>query len=61
MCTQVEVNFLDYVVTPLWERLVEVVPELLPCYVQLRANRNRYNDIATALPSAPSLNSSPTS
>lgn len=30
MCARIETNFLDYVVTALWERLVEVLPELQP-------------------------------
>ncbi len=39
VCGQVECNFLDYVVSPLWERLGEVIPELRPCCAQLAANR----------------------
>lgn len=36
----------DYVVTALWERLVEVLPELAPRLEQLRINRRRYRSIA---------------
>ncbi|KXZ43213.1 hypothetical protein GPECTOR_97g751 [Gonium pectorale] len=46
MCARVELNFLDYVVTTLWERLVDVLPELEPQMHQLRVNRARYRIIA---------------
>ncbi|GLC43173.1 hypothetical protein PLESTB_000855000 [Pleodorina starrii] len=46
MCARVELNFLDYVVTTLWERLVDVLPELGPQLAQLRVNRTRYRRIA---------------
>lgn len=45
--SQVEANFLDYVVTPLWERLVEVLPELAPCLTTLTANRQLYGELAS--------------
>jgi hypothetical protein len=38
-CVQIEVNFLDYVVAPLWQRLVEVAPELELAYRRLQDNR----------------------
>ncbi|KAG2484698.1 hypothetical protein HYH03_016527 [Edaphochlamys debaryana] len=46
MCARVELNFLDYVVTTLWERLVDVLPELAPRLQQLKVNRTRYRRIA---------------
>ncbi|GIL46507.1 hypothetical protein Vafri_3502 [Volvox africanus] len=46
MCARVELNFLDYVVSTLWERLVDVLPELAPQMAQLRINRTRYRRIA---------------
>ncbi|GIM17067.1 hypothetical protein Vretimale_19613 [Volvox reticuliferus] len=46
MCARVELNFLDYVVSTLWERLVDVLPELGPQMAQLRVNRARYRRIA---------------
>jgi len=45
-CSQVELNFLDYVVMPLWERLAEVLPDLQPCWATLAANRARYGELA---------------
>ena len=46
MCAQMEVNFLDYVVSPLWERLTEVVPELKPALENLLGNRKAYHKLA---------------
>ncbi|PNW74351.1 hypothetical protein CHLRE_13g605100v5 [Chlamydomonas reinhardtii] len=46
MCARVELNFLDYVVMSLWERLVDVLPELEPQLGLLRVNRARYRKIA---------------
>ncbi|KAG2432321.1 hypothetical protein HYH02_013041 [Chlamydomonas schloesseri] len=46
MCARVELNFLDYVVLSLWERLVDVLPELGPQLALLRVNRARYRKIA---------------
>ncbi|KAG2427309.1 hypothetical protein HXX76_012504 [Chlamydomonas incerta] len=46
MCARVELNFLDYVVMSLWERLVDVLPELEPQLALLRVNRARYRKIA---------------
>lgn len=43
-----ECNFLDYVVLPLWERLVEVIPELQGCMEQIQYNRQAYETIRTA-------------
>ena len=41
-CSEVEVNFLDLIVVPLWERLVEVLPEMEPQFLRLLDNRARY-------------------
>ena len=46
MCAQMEVNFLDYVVFPLWERLTEVMPELKPALDNLISNRKSYHKLA---------------
>ena len=45
---QMEINFLDYVVRPLWEQLVEVVPELRPQLETIAANREQYARLAAA-------------
>lgn len=37
-----EVNFLDYVVKPLWEQLAQVVPELQPQLDMISCNRDEY-------------------
>ena len=37
-----EVNFLDYVVKPLWEQLAQVVPELQPQLDTITCNREEY-------------------
>lgn len=47
MCAQMEVNFLNYVVQPLWERLVDVLPELKPAMDNLVSNREKYTKLVT--------------
>lgn len=42
---QMEVNFLDYVVKPLWERVSEVLPEVQPAYQTILLNREEYSRI----------------
>ncbi|KAL6754890.1 hypothetical protein V8C86DRAFT_3100054 [Haematococcus lacustris] len=46
MCAQVEVNFLCFIVEPLWERLAEVLPELAPRYSQLQTCKECYTLLA---------------
>lgn len=43
---QAELNFLDYVVSALWERLAEVLPNLSRCWETLKANRARYAEVS---------------
>ncbi|GAX82496.1 hypothetical protein CEUSTIGMA_g9923.t1 [Chlamydomonas eustigma] len=47
MCAQMEVNFLDYVVQPLWEQLVQVIPELRPQLEMIAINREKYVKLAS--------------
>jgi hypothetical protein len=39
VCAKMEVNFIDYIVMPLWSRLQEVFPELQPCLANIHSNR----------------------
>jgi hypothetical protein len=39
VCAKMEVNFIDYIVLPLWSRLQEVFPELEPCLDNIHSNR----------------------
>ena len=46
MQCSLEINFIDCVVTPLWERMVANFPSLEPCIRQLRANRAAYSALS---------------
>uniref|UniRef100_A0A7S3R908 PDEase domain-containing protein n=2 Tax=Dunaliella tertiolecta TaxID=3047 RepID=A0A7S3R908_DUNTE len=50
MCAQVELNFLDYVVSPLWTRLAEVMPVFTEQLNQLKSNRRHYEELANLEP-----------
>jgi hypothetical protein len=39
VCAKMEVNFIDYIVLPLWTRLQEVFPELETCITNIHTNR----------------------
>ena len=43
---QLEINFIDCVVTPLWEHMAHCFPALQPCMERLRANRAAYAALA---------------
>ena len=43
---QLEINFIDCVVTPLWEHCAHCFPALQPCMERLRANRAAYAALA---------------
>eukprot|EP00798_Chlamydomonas_sp_ICE-L_P016594 gene16594-22832_t len=49
-CAQVELNFLDYIVAPLWEQLAEVLLDAAPQYKRLGANRLKYSALASGKP-----------
>ncbi|KAG1667446.1 hypothetical protein FOA52_012201 [Chlamydomonas sp. UWO 241] len=42
LANQAELNFLDYIVRPLWERMAEVLPELQPAFDCILVNRETY-------------------
>ena len=44
---QLEINFIDCVVTPLWEHCAHCFPALHPCMERVRANRAAYAALAT--------------
>ncbi len=44
---QLEINFIDCVVTPLWEHCAHCFPALQPCTERVRANRAAYAALAT--------------
>ena len=44
---QLEINFIDCVVTPLWEHCAHCFPALHPCMERVRANRAAYSALAT--------------
>ncbi len=44
---QLEINFIDCVVTPLWEHCAHCFPALQPCMERVRANRAAYAALAT--------------
>ena len=44
---QLEINFIDCVVTPLWEHCAHCFPALQPCMERVRANRAAYSALAT--------------
>ncbi|MEW5299350.1 MAG: hypothetical protein WDW36_002376 [Sanguina aurantia] len=46
MCARLEISFLDYIVLPLYQRLVEVLPSLSPRMDTLKRNKARYTAIA---------------
>lgn len=41
-----QVNFIDFVVSPLWTRIVDQLPGLQPCVTCLLDNRKRYSELA---------------
>ena len=43
---QLEINFIDCVVTPLWEHCAHCFPALQPCMERVRANRAAYAALA---------------
>ena len=43
-----EVNFLDYVVKPLWEQLAHLIPDLTPQLDMISCNREEYVRLAAA-------------
>lgn len=43
---QLEINFIDCVVTPLWEHCSHCFPALQPCMERVRANRAAYAALA---------------
>lgn len=43
---QLEINFIDCVVTPLWEHCAHCFPDLQPCLERVRANRAAYAALA---------------
>ena len=43
---QLEINFIDCVVTPLWEHCAHCFPALQPCMLRVRANRAAYAALA---------------
>lgn len=45
---KMEVQFIDYVVGPLWERLAQVFPSLQPCVTQMKCNRQCFADMEKA-------------
>lgn len=47
---KLEVNFIDYIVMPLWERLTEVLPDVKPCLAALQANRREFERLASQPP-----------
>ena len=49
---QLESNFIDFVVTPLWEHMALQFPGLQTCQDQIRANRNAYKELAERSPTA---------
>ncbi|GBG00359.1 cAMP phosphodiesterase [Raphidocelis subcapitata] len=44
---RMEIQFLDYVAGPLWERLAQAFPALQPCIAQMRFNRRCFQAIAS--------------
>ncbi len=44
---QLEINFIDCVVTPLWEHCAHCFPALQPCMERVRANRAAYAALAS--------------
>lgn len=57
---RLEVNFIDYVVAPLWQRLAEVLPELAVCTDTLRDNRAEFQRLSGGEPATLSPPMSPT-
>ena len=45
---KLNVNFIDYVVHPLWEAMVNFLPELRVQLVQMRSNRSRWQEMLDA-------------
>jgi len=43
---QAEVNFITFIVTPLWKRLAELFPSLELCLHQMRANKEKFEKLA---------------
>eukprot|EP00898_Chlorokybus_atmophyticus_P002612 jgi/Chlat1/3351/Chrsp23S03662 len=41
-CARVQVNFVNYVVSPLWGALASIFPDLAPCMAHLEDNRQHY-------------------
>jgi hypothetical protein len=44
-----QIQFLDYVAGPLWERLAQAFPALQPCIAQMRFNRRCFQAIASGV------------